>query len=146
MQVENNKTNRLPDGRFKAGESGNPSGRPKTESAALRKKLSERGIEVVNKVLDAALSGDMQACKMVLDRISPSLRPQVAPVNLETPLPESTSQTARVFIEAAASGQLPPDVASQLVTAVGTLARVVELEELKDRIESLERALQDTDK
>ena len=141
--TEHNSSTRLPDGRFKAGISGNPNGRPRAENATLRIQLSEKGVEVVNKVLKAALSGDMQACKMVLDRISPTLRPQTASIVIDTPLPKSISEIARVFVEAAANGQLPPDTATQLVTAVGTLARVIEVDELKARLESLERSLQD---
>jgi Lon protease-like protein len=33
------------------------------------------------------------------------------------------------------------DVATQLVGAVGTLARIIEIDELKDRLEALERAI-----
>jgi len=36
---------------------------------------------------------------------------------------------------------LPPDVAAQLVSAVGTLARVVEIDELKERLVALEAAV-----
>ena len=141
--TEKNSSTRLPDGRFKAGISGNPNGRPKAENATIRIQLSEKGAEVVDKVLEAALSGDMQACKMVLDRISPPLRPQAASIVIDAPLPKSISEVARVFIEAAANGQLPPDTAAQLVTAVGTLARVIEVDELKARLESLERSIQE---
>ncbi|MDO9189028.1 MAG: hypothetical protein Q7U24_04100 [Sulfurimicrobium sp.] len=39
---------------------------------------------------------------------------------------------------AAAGGNLPPDIASQLIAAVGALARVVEMDELERRIAQLE--------
>jgi hypothetical protein len=132
---------RLPDGRFPPGASGNPAGRPKTESAALRAELAEHGEDIAKVVLDAALAGDLQAAKLVLDRISPPLKAQAAPVLLNLPSPENATGTAAAIIRAAADGEIPPDVATQLVGAVGTLARIIEIDELKDRLEALERAI-----
>jgi hypothetical protein len=132
---------RLPDGRFPPGASGNPTGRPKTESAALRAELAEHGEDIAKVVLDAALAGDLQAAKLVLDRISPPLKAQAAPVLLDLPSPENATGAAAAIIRAAADGEIPPDVATQLVGAVGTLARIIEIDELKDRLEALERAI-----
>jgi hypothetical protein len=134
-------TDRLPDGRFRAGISGNPSGRPKTESAALRVKLAEHGPAIAAVVIEAAIGGDLQAAKLVLDRISPPLKAQAAPVILDLPGPENATTTAAAIIRAAGDGQLSPDVAAQLVAAVGRLARIIEIDELKDRLASLERAI-----
>jgi hypothetical protein len=136
-------TDRLPDGRFRAGKSGNPTGRPKTESARLRAILADHGDDVVKMVLDAALAGDLQAAKLVLERISPPLKAQAAPILLDLPGSENATATAAAIIRAAADGDLPPDVAAQLVAAVGTLARIIEIDELKDRLESLERAIKE---
>jgi hypothetical protein len=134
-------TDRLPDGRFRAGTSGNPGGRPKTESAALRAELAEHGPAIAAVVIEAAIGGDLQAAKLVLDRISPPLKAQAAPVLLDLPSPENATGTAAAIIRAAADGELPPDVAAQLIAAVGTLARIIEIDELKSRLESLERAI-----
>lgn len=136
-------TERLPDGRFRPGMSGNPSGRPKTESARLRASLAEHGEDVAKVVLDAALEGDLQAAKLVLDRISPPLKAQAAPVLLDLPNSDNATATAAAIIRAAADGELPPDIAAQLVAAAGTLARIVEIDGLKDRLESLERAIKE---
>ncbi len=132
---------RLPNGRFPPGASGNPTGRPKTESAALRAELAEHGPAIAAVVIEAAIGGDLQAAKLVLDRISPPLKAQAAPVLLDLPRPENATGTAAAIIRAAADGEIPPDVATQLVGAVGTLARIIEIDELKDRLESLERAI-----
>jgi hypothetical protein len=136
-------TDRLPDGRFRAGISGNPTGRPKTESARLRATLADHGEDVANVVLYAALAGDLQAAKLVLDRISPPLKAQAAPVQLDLPNCENATATAAAIIHAMADGDLPPDIAAQLVAAAGTLARIIEIDGLKDRLESLERAIKE---
>jgi len=134
---------RLPSGRFSSGVSGNPTGRPKSESAALRAELAEHGPAIAAVVIEAALGGDLQAAKLVLDRISPPLKAQAAPVLLDLPNSDNATATAAAIIRAAADGELPPDIAAQLVAAVGTLARIIEIDELKDRLESLERAIKE---
>lgn len=130
--------------RFEQGQSGNPAGRPKgiaDKRVQLRNAFESESKDVIAVVIKAAKDGDMQACKMVLDRICPTLRPHATPITLDRTLPNNMSSIAHAFIEAASKGELPPDLASQLVTAVGTLAKVIEVDELKDRLESIERSL-----
>ncbi len=134
---------RMPSGRFSPGVSGNPTGRPKSESAALRAELAEHGPAIAAVVVEAAIGGDLQAAKLVLDRIIPPLKAHAAPILLDLPSSENATGTAAAIIRAAADGSLPPDVAAQLVAAVGTLARIIEIDEFKDRLESLERAIKE---
>jgi hypothetical protein len=125
-------------GKWLKGKSPNPKGRPTTATAELKRQLSRHGEAVVQTVVDAALAGDLHACKLVLDRISPPLKAVAAPVNVTLPVDAGLAGTARAFVEAAASGKMPPDIAGQLVTAVASLARIVEIDELTKRIEALE--------
>jgi hypothetical protein len=83
----------------------------------------------------------MQAAKIVLDRIIPPLKSATLPVHVTLADDQSPLAIARAVLEAAAAGTLPPDIAAQLVTAAGTLARVEEVEELRDRLAALEKAL-----
>ena len=136
-------TKRAPGGRFAKGVSGNPAGRPKQASTLLREQLKEHGTKVAQKVVDAALDGDMTAAKMVLDRITPPLKPMAAPIQIELAPDAGLAGTARAFIDAAASGELPSDHAAQLVQAVGSLARVTEIDELLKRVERLEKVTDD---
>ncbi|MDP3850377.1 MAG: hypothetical protein Q8Q59_07735 [Luteolibacter sp.] len=121
--------------------SGNPAGRPKCEAVALRQSLADGASGVVEAVLLAAQCGDMQAAKIVLDRIIPPLKSATLPVHVTLADDQSPLAIARAVLEAAAAGTLPPDIAAQLVTAAGTLARVEEVEELRDRLAALEKAL-----
>lgn len=136
-------TPRRPDGRFTPGTSGNPQGRPRIETIALRQRLAEGAPDVVQAVLDAAKDGDMTAAKLVLDRLCPPLKSIAQPVHLALPEDASPLTVAKAVISATASGMLPPDVSAQLVTALGTLCRIEETEELRDRITALENAIPD---
>lgn len=124
--------------KFKKGESGNPQGRPKTESAALRKALADRGADVAGVVLAAAIGGDLTACRMVLERLVPPLRATAAPVALALPAGAGLTDTGKAILTAAAGGDLPPDIASQLITALGALAKISEIDALEKRISLLE--------
>ena len=140
-QSRNKASGRTAKGQFASGNSGNPSGRPKSESANLRARLTVYGPAVAQVVLKAALNGDLQACKLVLERISPALKPQAEMIKVDLPLSNDSTAIARAVIAATAEGKLSPDVATQMVAAIGTLTRVVEAGDLKARLESIERAI-----
>ncbi len=117
-------TARKSNGQFKSGKSGNPKGRPSTNIGALRNQLSENIQQVINIVLNAALEGDLQACKMLLDRTLPSIKPQQAPVYIELPERDDLLPLADTIIRSAAKGELPSESALQLVTALAYLLRI----------------------
>jgi hypothetical protein len=96
---------------------------------------------LTRKIIDLAKAGDMQALKVCIDRLCPPMKAQTASVQVDILQTDSMSDIANAFIKAAADGRLPPDVAAQLVSAVGTLARVVEIDELKIRLAALETAI-----
>ena len=129
---------RLADGKFKPGTSGNPAGRPKQASTELREALRKHGADVAQKVIEAALGGDMTAAKIVIDRLVPPLKPSAQAVQIDIDANAGLAEVARAFIGAAASGRVPADIAAQMISALGAAAKVVELDELERRIEALE--------
>lgn len=135
---------RSSDGRFPPGKSGNPQGRPKSETAALRQSLADGAADVVTAILKAAKAGDMQAAKIVLDRLVPPLKANAQTVHLALPEAASPLDIASAIIAATASGTLAPDIGAQLVTAIGTFCRIEEVEELRARIAALEIATRPT--
>ncbi|MGZ8923119.1 MAG: DUF5681 domain-containing protein [Methylosarcina sp.] len=126
---------------FKKGSSGNPAGRQpdQTPGAQIRKAIEERKDEIVQSVIEAAIAGDMQACKMLLDRITPSLKPVAAQIALSVPEGAGLSEQGATVIAAALSGQIPPDIGSQLITALAAQSKIIEIDELTQRIEVLEQ-------
>lgn len=126
--------------KFRPGESGNPRGRPKgrkTTTTALRERLAERADDVVQTVLDAALAGDLAAAKLVLERLVAPLRAQAPAVNVALPTGGLADQ-GRAILAAVADGRLPADSGCHLLTALGQVGRLVEIDELEARIRALE--------
>ena len=127
-------------GRWKPGESANPAGRPrgsKNPSTKLREMIDAEAI--VKKLETAALAGDVQAARTLLERALPVYRATAEPVKVDgIEGADTLTDKARVVLEAVADGRVPPDMGAQLVTAIGTVARVAEVDELLRRIEALE--------
>jgi hypothetical protein len=97
--------------------------------------------EILDKLISAALAGDVQAARILLERTTPALKPLESPMQaLTLPTGASMAQQARSVIEAATRGDIPPGQAAQLVGAVATLAKIIETDELEKRIEALEAA------
>ncbi|MGZ8195039.1 MAG: DUF5681 domain-containing protein [Methylosarcina sp.] len=125
---------------FKPGQSGNPAGRQpgQTPGAKIRKAIEERKDEILQSVIEAAIAGDMQACKMLLDRITPPLKPVAAQIALSVPDGAGLSEQGAVVITATLAGQIPPDIGSQLITALAAQSKIIEIDDHTKRIEALE--------
>ena len=129
---------------WQAGQSGNPKGRPpgKGFAAQAREALAQHLPAILDSVVNAALAGDVQAAKLILDRCMPSIKPVEQPIET-LPLPAadaSLTQQARDILASVARGEIAPTQAVQLIGAVGTVAKLIEVDELKARIEALEAA------
>lgn len=133
----------MTDGKFKAGQSGNPRGRP---PGALNKKtrvsiaLDAAAEDVTKAVIDAAKDGDMQAAKLVLERIQPPVRPRAERVQFALdPTGPLTAQAQQVLV-AVAAGELDPETGKLLVECLSSFAGLRQTDELAARIELLEQA------
>lgn len=128
------------DGTFRKGVSGNPGGRS-GDTAVLREKLASGSDDVVAVVLEKARAGDMQAARLILERIVPAVKPVSDPVKFDidaTDLPSS----ARSILSAIAAGQIPPDQGKALIDAVASMARVVEVAELEQQLAELREMME----
>lgn len=127
---------------FKKGVSGNASGRPKDKTAAtlLRKSIAEAMPGIITKLVDAALDGDTAAAKVLLDRTCPALKPQAMPIML--PVVDSLAGQGEEIIKATMQGTIPPDIGSQLITALANQGKLVELQEMAERLERIEKQLE----
>jgi hypothetical protein len=78
----------------------------------------------------------MSAAKILLDLITPTLKPQALPINLV--FQESLAAQGNEIIKAAVTGAIPPDIGSQLISALANQAKIIESDEVLRRLELLE--------
>ena len=121
------------------GQSGNPKGRPagSGEVAKLRAAIAGNVPAILESLTTAALAGDVQAARLLLERTLPALKPAEQAQALHLPDGTLTTQ-GRAVLAAVAAGELAPGQGAALLGAIGTLARVAEVDELARRIEALE--------
>lgn len=128
-----------PPGRWKPGESGNPKGRtPGTgEVAAIRAAIADRVPDLMAAMMIRALDGDVGAARLLLERAVAPLKAAEQPQTMNLPDATLTDQ-GRAVLASVAAGELAPGQGAALLGAIGTLARVTELDELTARIIKLE--------
>lgn len=127
-------------GKWKAGESGNPNGRPPGvgEVTKLRNSIAEHLPEIIRQLVAKAKEGDAQAARLLLERVLPALKPMEQPVELTLPDAEGLTAQGVAIVQAVAAGILAPGQGAQLLTGLGALARIKEIDELERRITQLE--------
>lgn len=132
-------------GRFSKGQSGNPAGKPKgarhKSTLAAMALLEGEAEQLSRKAVELALAGDTTALKLCLDRVAPLYKVTSRPVFVAVAENANLATIARAYLDAASQGDIPPDTATHMITAIANVARVEEIETLKDRLEALERAL-----
>lgn len=129
------------DGRFLPGQTGNPNGRPPAMPSELRQRLTDASPEIIEGVIEAAQGGDMQAARLVLERIAPVTRSTAAPVVIPAlEAAESLSGKAKAIVDAVARGECPPDIGATMIQAVGACAKIIEIDEIDRRLTALEES------
>ena len=127
---------------WKPGESGNPAGRPPGggEIGKLRAAIGERVPELLAAMMTRALEGDVGAARLLLERAIAPLKGVEQAITLQLPDDASLTAKATAVLCAAAAGDVAPGQAAQLIAALGTLAKISEVDELTARINKLEAA------
>ncbi len=132
-------TKKRPPNQWQPGQTGNPKGRPPGQSdiTKLRKSIMNDAPDILAGLVTAAKAGDVQAARLILERVLPPLKPTEQSIELELTGDTLTGQ-GRAVLSAVSAGALAPGQGSQLIAAIGALARVVEIDELSARITALE--------
>ena len=125
---------------WKPGQTGNPKGRPPGQSEITRLRASLAGDvpDILAGLVMAAKGGDVQAARLILERILPPVKAIEQAVELRLPEDGTLTAQGRAVLSAVAAGELAPGQGAALLNGISTLARVAELDELAGRIKVLE--------
>ena len=128
-------------GRWQPGKSGNPRGKPPGtgELQKLRTAIGEHVPAIIEQLATAAIAGDVQAARLILERVLPPMKATEQPQAMALPDGSLTEQ-GRAVLAAVAAGELAPGQGAALLGAIATLGKVAELDELSARVAALENA------
>jgi uncharacterized protein DUF5681 len=133
----------MADTRFKPGHSGNPSGRPKGSrhktTLAIEQLLDGEAEEITRKAIEKAKDGETAAIRICLDRLAPPRKDRH--IEFSVPQMEKASDAAAALaaiIEAAATGELTPSEAGDLVKIIESYAPTLQASDFEERLERLE--------
>ena len=132
---------------FYPGKSGNPTGRPRgnTSSLIIKEALAavfedgESGL--IKNICESAKAGDVQAATILINRLYPALKPvqEVTPFTLAG---DNPAEQAQSVLAAVAGGQIPVEIGVQLIAAISQTLQIMEVTELAERLEQIEKTLQ----
>lgn len=130
---------------FKPGRSGNPVGRQPGETARgrFRKQVEKALPGIVEQLVTAALAGDVQAARTILERVVPALRPTDERILLQ--LPEDADNLVAqgdAVLKAMSAGAITIDQAKNVMTVLSGQRALIEQVEVIQRLEVIEAWLQ----
>lgn len=140
---------RMPDktekkqGKFSKGRSGNPLGRPRgirNKATIAAEALLAGEIEgICRKAIEEAKRGNIQAIKLVLDRILPPKKE--APIFIDLPVMKTSSDILEAIhrvTQAISRGELSPTEGDCLTRIIERQAKVIEMNDFEERLKKLE--------
>ena len=115
-------------------------GRPPGVSAItkLRASIADEVPQILAALITAAKAGDVQAARLILERVLPPVKAIEQAVALQLPEGGTLTAQGKAVLSAVAAGTLAPGQGTQLLAAIGTLAKVTEIDELEARLTKLE--------
>ena len=128
---------------FKKGTSGNPGGKPKgqTPRGLFRDQVNAALPSIVEGLIAAAQEGDVQAARLILDKVLPNLKPQAEPVRLPIAKGASLADQGAKVLAATTTGTLASDDAKAIMDLLTAQAKLVEQDEVMKRLEAVEQWL-----
>ena len=119
----------------------NPSGRPKgivDRRVAVNQVFAEDAENIARQVVARALEGDLQACALVLARLSPVLKARAEKVTFTLRKDLPLAEQAASILEAVSRGEVDPETGKVLIDSLKATADL-KVEELEARIAAIEQ-------
>lgn len=128
---------------FKPGQSGNPAGRPKgarDRKNVVAAEFAKEGSAIARVVIEKAKEGDMGAAALVLQRLSPPLRPQAEKVTFDFDPSLPLAEQGTAVVAAVARGEIDPDTGKMLLDMVAAQLGLRDVETVLDELKRLRQA------
>ena len=111
---------------------------------AVERLLEDDGEAITRVMIDAALAGDMQAARFILERVAPPPR-KGRPITFT--LPELTNSgdvraAALSLLRSVAVGDVTPEEAAAVAPLIEGVRKAMEVDELSGRLDALEQGLE----
>jgi TPR repeat protein len=139
------------DTRFKPGQSGNPSGKPKGSlnrvTLAIQCLLDSEGEELTRKAIELAKEGDLTALKLCLERICPPRKSR--PISIDLPdvkTSEGVSLAQTSVVQAVGEGEITPEEGQVLSNILESRRKSIETEDHERRLDELGNKVNTTNK
>ena len=110
----------------------------------LRKSIMKDIPAILTAMVEQAKAGDTQAARLLMDRTFPAIKPTDQAVNL-TLAGDDLASDGRAILTTTGNADITPEQARRLLAGLGSLARIVETDELLKRIEALEKRYAEPD-
>jgi hypothetical protein len=126
---------------FQPGNPGRPPGSKNKTTQVLERLAEGRAEQLLQKVLEQALDGDVACQRMMLDRVY--IPPKARPINVTMPAinsPEDALSAIASICKALGEGGLTPEETTALSLVIGRSIQVIELQDHERRIAALEEA------
>ena len=131
--------------RFQKGQSGNPRGKPKgarNKSTLAAESLLEGSLkEVCRRITEEALTGNMLAAKMVLERFLPVRKDRAVRIDMpQIRTSEDVLSAIDCIVTAIGQGAISPSEGESLSKTLEMYAKALENHQLEARLQALEAA------
>jgi hypothetical protein len=126
-------------GRFTSGNPGRPCGARHKATVAALALLDGEADRLTRKAVEVALTGDVTALRLCLERIAPPRKD--APVTFNLPAMRTAGDAAKAagaVLEAVAEGDLTPTEGAHVMGLVDAYRRTLEAAEFEARLAALE--------
>jgi len=133
-------------GKFQKGRSGNPNGKAKgtknRATIAAEQLLQSNLDNICLRLTEEALTGNMLAIKLVLDRVLPSRRDRAIDIKLpKLQTIEDALKTMTTIIEAMGNGKITPSEGESMSRVIDAFLKVIQGCELEKRVSALEEGV-----
>lgn len=132
--------------KYRPGESGNKSGRPlgsKNKRTQLIELLVPHAEKLVEKAIELALSGDVNALRLCMERLIPKAAHEHVTLNFDMSQinkQEYLMEFGREILTAVTNGDITPAEAKTLSSMADTHRRLIENGEMKQMLDEIEQA------